>query len=389
MPRRKTQEEYEKQVEEKASHVIVTGKYDGNRTPIEHYCLKHNISWDVSPFNFLQHPTGCKCCQEEAMSRHIASIQKTDEQFKKEVNALGTGIIPMSEYKGCHVKMPFQCAEAHVWISTPHDVLEGYGCPYCAGQKVLVGFNDLWTTDPDIAKMLCNPSDGYTISRGSNQKVEWLCPFCKTKKLSSPKHVASFGLSCSVCSDKISYPNKFIVSLLLQLNVDVVVPEWSPEWIGRYSYDVYFVKNNKEYIVEMDGGLGHGNIDFKTGERDVEGLNRDIIKSNAAKEHHIELIRIDCNYIQMRERFDYVKKSILNSELKTILELSLVDWDECNKYATKSLHMEAANLYDSGLKIREISDQLKVSYSTVYNWLKRLSKEGLCSYNPVLGRSKK
>lgn len=53
MARRKTHEEYVRQVAEKAPHVQVIGQYDGNHTPINHYCLKHDINWDVSPFNFF------------------------------------------------------------------------------------------------------------------------------------------------------------------------------------------------------------------------------------------------------------------------------------------------------------------------------------------------
>ena len=385
---KKTHEEYVRQVTEKAPHIQVIGQYDGNRTPIEHYCFKHNVTWNVSPFNFLQHPTGCKKCQEEALQKYHKSIRKTNKQFINEVKALNTGIIPLDEYKGWNEKILFQCKHGHIWYSTPHDVLAGYGCPYCAGNAILKGYNDLWTTNPDIANMLYNPDIGYEVGKGSHRNVEWICPNCGTHKFSSPKQVVRYGLACSKCSDGISYPNKFIVSLLSQLDVDVFTPEWSPEWIGRYRYDVYFTLNNNEYIVEMDGGIGHGCVDFKTGEQDKDGLNRDIIKNLKAQDHNITLIRIDCNYQHMSKRFSYIKQSILNSELKYVLNLTDIDWEKCNREATKSLHMEAAKQYEEGMSIHEIANNLKVSYSTIYNWLKRLSTEGLCSYKPAIGRKK-
>lgn len=49
------------------------------------------------------------------------------------------------------------------------------GCPYCRGSKVLVGFNDLGTTDPYLAEELVNPEDAFKHTRGSNQKVLWKC----------------------------------------------------------------------------------------------------------------------------------------------------------------------------------------------------------------------
>lgn len=387
MPRRKTQEEYEQQVAEKAPHITVTGKYQGNRVKIKHYCEIHDIYWDVSPFNFLQHPNGCHKCQDDVLEQYHNSRRKSDEQFKLEVEALGTGIIPMENYKGHNEKMSFRCKEGHIWLSTPHDVLDGYGCPFCAGNTVLRGYNDLWTTNPEIAAMLKNPDDGYELSKGSHRKVDWICPDCGTPKNASVKQVMAYGLACAKCSDGISYPNRFIAALLSQLPVDTVTPEWSPKWIGRYRYDIYFVYNNQEYVVEMDGGIGHGELDFVTSQKDEIGLARDIIKDTQAKAHNIILFRIDCKYEKggIHHRFQYIKNSIIESGLNELLDLSQVDWDLCNKEATKSLHIIAARQYDAGKSIKEIAHNLQVHYSTVYNWLKRMSEEGLCTYRPVLG----
>lgn len=387
MPRRKTHEEYEQQVVEKAPHIKVRGRYQGSRVKIKHYCTVHNVEWDVSPFNFLQHPNGCKECQNEVLEKYYNTIRKSDAQFRAEVEILGTGILPIEEYKGTHEKILFTCKEGHVWLSTPHDILDGYGCPFCAGNAVLKGYNDIWTTNPEMAKMLKNPDIGYEISRGSHREVEWVCPTCGLSKISTPKQVLIYGLACSRCSDGISYPNRLIVALLDQLKITVFHPEWSPEWIGKCRYDVYFIHNGKEYVVEMDGGLGHGGIDIVTQGQDTQGIQRDIFKDEQASIHNIEVIRIDCRYERkdIHNRFKYIKESILNSKLNQIFNLDIVDWEQCNKEATKSLHMIAAQQYDSGKGIGDISKELRVHYSTVYNWLKRMSQEGLCSYQPILG----
>ena len=387
MPRRKTQAEYEQQVAEKAPHIKVRGKYQGNRIKIEHYCTIHNVKWDITPFNFLQHPNGCRECQNQILEMHYNTKRKSDIQFRLEVEALETGIIPMAEYDGTHNAMPFMCKEGHIWSSTPHDILDGYGCPFCTGNAVLRGYNDLWTTNPEIAAMLKNPNDGYELSKGSHRKVDWICPDCGALKNTSPKQVVVYGLACSRCSDGISYPNRFIVALLSQLCVDVVIPEWSPKWIGRYRYDVYFIYNNQEYIVEMDGGIGHGELDFATNQKDEVGLERDVIKDIQAKAHNIILFRIDCKYEKggVHHRFKYIKNSIIQSGLNALFDLSQVNWELCNKEATKSLHIMAAQQYDSGKSIKEIADDLRVHYDTVYSWLKRMSEDGLCTYKPILG----
>lgn len=58
-------------------------------------------------------------------------------------------------------------------------VNKGYGCPYCVGQKVFPGFNDIATTSPEILKEwdfeLNVDITPVEISPGSNKKVWWIC----------------------------------------------------------------------------------------------------------------------------------------------------------------------------------------------------------------------
>ncbi len=39
----------------------------------------------------------------------------------------------------------------HNWEASVNDRTQGQGCPYCAGKRVLKGFNDLETLSPKIA----------------------------------------------------------------------------------------------------------------------------------------------------------------------------------------------------------------------------------------------
>lgn len=51
-------------------------------------------------------------------------------------------------------------------------------CPYCSNQKILIGFNDLATTNPDLAKEIDIEKSLYSateVSAGSNKKLWWKC----------------------------------------------------------------------------------------------------------------------------------------------------------------------------------------------------------------------
>lgn len=53
------------------------------------------------------------------------------------------------------------------------------GCPYCAGRKVLPGFNDLATLAPDVAQQWHPTLNGaltpQMVTAGSHRKVWWEC----------------------------------------------------------------------------------------------------------------------------------------------------------------------------------------------------------------------
>ena len=378
--RKKTHEEFVNEIKIINPDVEIIGKYVNNKTHLDVVCKKCGTKYTSTPNNLLS-GRRCKICANK--ENGIAKM-KTNDEFLKELNDLNIGIIALEPYNGNDTKINFQCKNQHIWQAKPHDILSGYGCPFCSGNKVLKGFNDMWTTNPGMANMLYNKSIGYEISESSHQNLEFVCPRCGHHKFISPYQLGKYGLACPVCSDGISYPNKFIIALLSQLNVDNLESEYSPDWIGKLRYDTHFSYNDHEYIVEMDGGLGHGFSNNESiREIGLSGKELDDYKDQMALKHNITVIRIDCFYTKMEERFLYVKNSIQNSELNILFNLDYVDYDSCNQYATDSLSILAANLYDDGYSIREISKKLNISYDSIYKWLKRLFFEGLCSYKPI------
>ena len=80
---------------------------------------------------------------------------------------------------GSNKKVWWKCKKYHEWESTIYNRNKGAGCPYCAGKKVLVGYNDLQTINQTIANEWnyeknngLNPTDFVPYS---NKKVWWKC----------------------------------------------------------------------------------------------------------------------------------------------------------------------------------------------------------------------
>lgn len=97
--------------------------------------------------------------------------------------------------------MTWRCAaHGHTYRTAVRVRARGNGCPYCAGARVLPGYNDLATTHPGLAAQLLG-RDPTTISAGSGLVLEWTCP----------NHEATFkarvsrrsdGSGCPYCSGR-------------------------------------------------------------------------------------------------------------------------------------------------------------------------------------------
>ena len=98
--------------------------------------------------------------------------------------------------------LPWRCSLGHGWRASVSNRAKGRGCPFCAGQAVLPGFNDLQTTHPDLAReALFDPT---TLNAGSNKRVAWRCTL--GHEWSAGVNSRSGGNGCPVCSGKSVLP---------------------------------------------------------------------------------------------------------------------------------------------------------------------------------------
>lgn len=89
----------------------------------------------------------------------------------------------------------------------------GCGCPYCANKRILVGFNDLATTHPEIARELFDEENGGITARditfGSEKELWWKCDNDHKYKLKVYRRVEIMG--CPHCySEKILFSSGIV-----------------------------------------------------------------------------------------------------------------------------------------------------------------------------------
>lgn len=102
-----------------------------------------------------------------------------------------------------NISVNWKCARGHIFPSVIAKRVEGTGCPYCANQKVLKGYNDLETLAPNLAKewdYRNNKKLPSEVLLGSNKRYYWLCP--KGHSYLAAVGDRNRGGSCPYCANR-------------------------------------------------------------------------------------------------------------------------------------------------------------------------------------------
>ena len=111
------------------------------------------------------------------------SLLAMNPRIAKEWHPEKNGILtPEMFYEKSSVKVWWKCALGHEWqANISSRTFRDDGCPFCAGKKVLKGFNDLLTVNPKLAKEWHPTKNAELkasdITCGSNKKVWWKCQY--------------------------------------------------------------------------------------------------------------------------------------------------------------------------------------------------------------------
>ena len=315
--------------------------------------------------------------------RGINEIGKTFKDEKRDITIID--IERRTDKSGKKVKYyKYHCNKCgnEDWISQSNLRSKSKkGCNVCGNspKKVLIGYNDIATTNPEIIKYLANEDDAYKYSQSTQKKIKVKCPNCGYKKEMAVASLIKFkGFVCPKCSDGISYPNKFMFSLLTQLDIDFK-DEYSPDWAGSKSYDFYIPSMN--LIIEMDGGY-HNRVrpNDKRTLQDIK--DRDKLKNELALNHNIKLIRVDAEY--KGDKFKYLKDSVLNSELVNYLDFSIINWYELEKSCLRNKLIESCEYYTlhkNEMNLKEMASQLNITPALMSHYVRKGHELNICVYD--------
>jgi DNA-directed RNA polymerase subunit RPC12/RpoP len=126
--------------------------------------------WEVTGNKRITRGDGCPYCSNYRVLKGFNDLATTHPNLVSEVN----GWDPSTVIAGTHEKRSWKCSLGHVWGTPVFYRKNGSGCPYCSNHLVLKGFNDLATTNPELAKEAYG-WDPTTVTAGTNKKLSWKC----------------------------------------------------------------------------------------------------------------------------------------------------------------------------------------------------------------------
>ena len=117
-------------------------------------------------------------------------------------------LTPRQVSYGSKQKTWWLCPNGHEWQAAVYTRTAGRGCPYCAGRKVLPGFNDLATLEPEVAKqwhpVLSGMLTPQMVTTGTHRKVWWECNQGHVWRAAIYSRTGPKKCGCPICAGKIS-----------------------------------------------------------------------------------------------------------------------------------------------------------------------------------------
>ena len=116
-------------------------------------------------------------------------------------------LTPRQVTAGTMRKVWWRCALGHSWRAAVFPrVQKGVGCPYCAGRKVLPGFNDLASKAPTVAAQWHPALNGgltpEMVTVSSHRRVWWQCPQSHVWKALVYSRTGEQKCGCPVCAGR-------------------------------------------------------------------------------------------------------------------------------------------------------------------------------------------
>ena len=168
---------------------------------------------------------GCPYCSGRKVLKGYNDLAAINPKLASEWNYDKNGDLKPEDFTAnSGVKVWWKCGKGHEWQAKIADRNKGRGCPTCSNQKVLKGYNDLVTINPELASEWNYEMNGdlkpEDFTAGSNKKVWWKCD--KGHEWQAMVGSRSSGIGCPYCSGRYAVKG--------ETDLATINPKLASEW---------------------------------------------------------------------------------------------------------------------------------------------------------------
>lgn len=242
-------------------------------------------SFQQSAYYKTNNENSCPYCSNQKLLTGFNDLETRYPKLAREWHPIKNNKKPHEVLAGGKFRAWWMCSKGHVYSVTVHNKIAGNNCPYCANKKLLKGYNDLQTTNPELVREWDYEKNGdlkpTDVIAGSHTKVWWIC---KNKH-----HYKAYlvdrkkGTGCPICNKnkKSSFPEQAVFYYIKQAFADAINGYKNKDILGGYmEFDIYIPSINT--AIEYDGMVFH----------DSRRLDNDLNKYKRCIDNGITLIRI-------------------------------------------------------------------------------------------------
>ena len=235
----------------------------------------------------IKNYSGCATCKKQIILNE-RNLSITHPQLLSEWNYTKNNIQPIDVLASSPKKVWWKCGKCgHGWqAKISNRAVLNRGCPCCSNKTVVVGVNDLATTEPEIAKEWHPTKNGdltpEKVTRGNGKKVWWLCPQGHEYQATVLHRTQDNGTGCPICNSgrQTSFAEQAVYYYVKKLYPDAI-NRYTADFLGRMELDIFIPSIN--YAIEYDGEAWHKG-DAK--------LKREEKKYKICSDRNIKLIRL-------------------------------------------------------------------------------------------------
>ena len=126
------------------------------------------------------------------------NMKRTTDEYRQELKDKNIQVECLGEYKNANTKILHKCLKHNIeWMSTPQRILDGQGCPKCKSEKL----NKLLYTTEEYKNMLYNIRNDVELVGeylGANKKTLFKCLIHNIEWDVTPAHIGE-GIGCPQC----------------------------------------------------------------------------------------------------------------------------------------------------------------------------------------------